>query len=231
MDIATGTVAQNLTYNTFGEITSDSNPGFQPFAYAGGLYDIHTGLTRFGARDYNPVTGRWMQKDPIGFAGGDTNLYRYVNNDPVNFIDPKGENPLAIAGALVGAGINVYQALQSKNVTPQQVILSGIVGGVTGAAAGFGGFGLAALAGFANNSSNQIIFTGDVDFGKAAIAGGITGLAGGAGQLTAKALGKVFFPVVSESAGFTAGALLGLAADTGISDNKIGVANGCSLGQ
>ncbi|WP_162929571.1 hypothetical protein [Halobacteriovorax sp. BALOs_7] len=55
VDIATGAVAQSLTYNTFGEIISDSNPGFQPFAYAGGLYDIHTGLTRFGARDYNPI--------------------------------------------------------------------------------------------------------------------------------------------------------------------------------
>ena len=54
---------------------SDTNPGFQPFGFGGGLYDQDTKLLRFGARDYNPVNGRWTAKDPILFAGGDTNLY------------------------------------------------------------------------------------------------------------------------------------------------------------
>ena len=44
----------------------------------------------FGARDYDPVIGRWTTRDPLGFAGGDTNLYGYVFNDPVNGIDPLG---------------------------------------------------------------------------------------------------------------------------------------------
>jgi RHS repeat-associated protein len=69
---------------------SDTNPGFQPFGFAGGIYDNDTKLVRFGARDYDPVTGRWTAKDPIYFAGGDTNLYGYVQNNPVNFIDPSG---------------------------------------------------------------------------------------------------------------------------------------------
>ena len=38
---------------------------------------------RFGARDYDPVVGRWTSKDPILFDGGQANLYVYVNNDPV----------------------------------------------------------------------------------------------------------------------------------------------------
>jgi RHS repeat-associated protein len=59
-------------------ITADTNPGFQPFGFAGGLYDVDTGLTRFGARDYDAFTGRWTSKDPIRFAGGDANLYGYV---------------------------------------------------------------------------------------------------------------------------------------------------------
>ena len=90
IDIATGNVEQRLDYDTFGTITRDTNPGFQPFGFAGGIYDPHTKLVRFGARDYDPVTGRWTTKDPIGFEGGDTNLYGYVLADPVNGVDPEG---------------------------------------------------------------------------------------------------------------------------------------------
>ncbi|MBI2864000.1 MAG: hypothetical protein HYX94_05510 [Chloroflexi bacterium] len=86
----TGAVAQRLDYDEFGRVLSDTNPGFQPFGYAGGLYDPDTGLVRFGARDYDAETGRWTAKDPIGFAGGDTNLYAYVRNDPINRVDPSG---------------------------------------------------------------------------------------------------------------------------------------------
>ena len=63
--------------------------GFQTFGFAGGLYDGETGLVRFGARDYDPSIGRWLNKDPIRFEGG-LNFYSYVGNDPVNFVDPYG---------------------------------------------------------------------------------------------------------------------------------------------
>lgn len=87
---ATGSIAQRMDYDGFGQVVNDTSPGFQPFGYAGGLYDRDTKLVRFGARDYNPETGRWTVKDPIGFAGGDANLYAYVANDPVNSSDPTG---------------------------------------------------------------------------------------------------------------------------------------------
>src|SRR5262249_54468571 len=90
VDVATGTVVQRLDYDAFGNIIPDTNPGFQPFGFAGGISDPHTRLIRFGARDYDPETGRWTAKDALGFAAGDPNLYRYVFNDPVNFTDPSG---------------------------------------------------------------------------------------------------------------------------------------------
>jgi RHS repeat-associated protein len=90
VDVATGTVAQRLDYDEWGRVLVDTNPGFQPFGFAGGLYDPATGLVRFGARDYDAEVGRWTAKDPIRFAGGDENIYAYVGGDPVNLVDPGG---------------------------------------------------------------------------------------------------------------------------------------------
>ncbi|QQR72274.1 MAG: hypothetical protein IPJ17_12150 [Holophagales bacterium] len=90
IEATTGALVQQIDYDAFGRITYDSNPGFQPFGFAGGLYDPQTGLTRFGARDYDPEVGRWTSKDPIGFAGGDSSLYGYVSGDPINSIDQFG---------------------------------------------------------------------------------------------------------------------------------------------
>jgi len=84
-------VIKRIDYDSFGNIINDTNPSFTvPFGFAGGLHDRDAGLVRFGYRDYDPDIGRWTAKDPIGFAGGDTDLYGYVLNDPINFIDPNG---------------------------------------------------------------------------------------------------------------------------------------------
>ena len=90
VNVATGDVVQEMDYDAFGNVIRDTNPGFQPFGFAGGLYDKDTGLVRFGYRDYDPFTGRWTAKDPAGFQGGDANLYAYSFNNPVNLIDPPG---------------------------------------------------------------------------------------------------------------------------------------------
>ena len=86
-----GNVVKRVDYDSFGNMIRDTNPSFDvPFGFAGGLHDRDTGLVRFGFRDYDPDVGRWTAKDPIGFAGGDTDLYGYCLNDPVNLIDPMG---------------------------------------------------------------------------------------------------------------------------------------------
>ena len=97
-----GTVAQRMDYDEFGNVLSDTNPGFQPFGFAGGHYDQQTGLVRFGARDYDAVTGKWTVKDPILFKGGDTNVYAYVINDPINSFDSNGLQvcPISTGGML-----------------------------------------------------------------------------------------------------------------------------------
>jgi RHS repeat-associated protein len=88
---SSGNVVKRIDYDSFGNILSDSNPSLAlPFGFAGGLHDRDTNLIRFGARDYDSTLGLWTAKDPIDFDGGDTNLYGYVLNEPINNIDPKG---------------------------------------------------------------------------------------------------------------------------------------------
>lgn len=88
-----GAIAQRIDYDEFGRVTRNTNPGFQPFGFAGGLYDDDVQLVHFGTRDYDPQVGRWLARDPIGYAAGSTNLYAYVDNDPINYCDPFGLAP------------------------------------------------------------------------------------------------------------------------------------------
>lgn len=105
VDSTTGAVAQRLDFDEWGSVTADTNPGFQPFGFAGGLWDRDTNLVRFGARDYDPTTGRWTTKDSSRFGGG-LNFYAYANLDPINFVDPGGEEGVLAAtlGLLMGGG-------------------------------------------------------------------------------------------------------------------------------
>ena len=90
INTGTGAVTQRLDYDEFGNVSQDTNPGFQPFGFAGGTYDVQTKLSRFGARDYQPNSGSFTSKDPIRFVGGNSNLYGYALVDPVNRLDPLG---------------------------------------------------------------------------------------------------------------------------------------------
>ncbi len=179
VNTADGTVAQRLDYGPFGRVMLDTNPGFQPFAFAGGLYDPQTHLLRFGARDYDPETGRWTSKDPIGFGGGDSNLYGYVVNDPVNFVDPDGHFVWVIAGALIGGLVNAGATVVANGgfdgLTARQLAGSfagGAVAGALGALAGPLGGTIAGAIGF---STSGLFAT--------TAAGLASGAAGALGQL------------------------------------------------
>ncbi|MBZ0142996.1 MAG: RHS repeat-associated core domain-containing protein, partial [Rhodocyclaceae bacterium] len=131
VNAATGAIAQRIDYDAWGRITLDTNPGFQPFGFAGGLYDPQTGLTRFGARDYDPEIGRWTSKDPIGFAGGSAGLYNYVGNDPVNLVDPSGlstrESYETCVGVVEDTSLGILEGTLTGSVNEN---LAGPIGGI-----------------------------------------------------------------------------------------------------
>lgn len=102
-------------------VLTESSGIDQPFRFSTKRYDEDTGLSYYGYRFYSASLGRWMIRDPLGEAGGmnlygfvdsvgkvplQTNLYNFVGNDPVNYIDPEGEYAVwVVAAAVVMVGV------------------------------------------------------------------------------------------------------------------------------
>jgi len=120
-----GNVVKRVDYDSFGNIINDTNPTFRvPFGFAGGLYDRDAGLVRFGFRDYDPDVGRWTAKDLIFFAGGNTDIYGYCLNDPVNLIDLIG---LGAFGDLVGVAASAATAALQRAAVITPLVANGVV--------------------------------------------------------------------------------------------------------
>ena len=97
-----GKVVEHRQYDSFGKVlarTANLSPGAATlpgsgvgvaFGYTGRPLDEKTGLSDYRARWYDASMGRFINEDPSGFKGGDTNLFRYVGNDPLDRIDPSG---------------------------------------------------------------------------------------------------------------------------------------------
>jgi RHS repeat-associated protein len=85
-----GNNVMGYVYTSFGEIYSQTGSLIQPFTFTAREYDPESGLYYYRARYYDPRAGKFLTKDPIGFPGGDVNLYRYAQNNPVNRIDAFG---------------------------------------------------------------------------------------------------------------------------------------------
>lgn len=102
-----GEVIQQMNYYPFGaEFCDNSAKNFnQKRKYNGKEYDNMFGLNTYdyGARQYNPVLGRWDRIDPLCHKYYSTSPYAYCLNNPVKFIDPDGERPKASEAALMAA--------------------------------------------------------------------------------------------------------------------------------
>jgi RHS repeat-associated protein len=93
VNTGTGAIVQEMKFDEYGNVLTDTNRGFQPFGFAGGIYDRDTGLVRFGARDYEVESGRWTSKEPTLFSTGALNFYIYALNNPLGYTDKNGLRP------------------------------------------------------------------------------------------------------------------------------------------
>lgn len=138
VDTETGELVQQMDYTSFGEVVLDTNPGFQPFGFAGGIFDNDTRLLRFGGRDYSAKVGRWLSRDSNSFYSGTLNLYNYVFSDPINWVDVNGfeaERDTGLLGALLPAHTAGFA--RDSEVRDAQLNISGLrTAGVSAAAAG-----------------------------------------------------------------------------------------------
>ena len=95
-----GSVLDTITYDPFGGVAAESGPSYgDRYKYTGREYDSTSQLQYSRARFYDATTGRWLSEDPLGFSAGDVNLYRYVWNAPIGYVDPMGTD-----GGGVGTG-------------------------------------------------------------------------------------------------------------------------------
>jgi RHS repeat-associated protein len=88
-----GTVLDQLTYDSYGNILTETSPSSgDRFKFTGREWDSEIGQYNYRARPYLPSIGRFGAQDPLGFGAGDANLYRYVENGPTDGRDPSGQD-------------------------------------------------------------------------------------------------------------------------------------------
>ena len=93
-----GTVLDQITYDSFGNILTETNSGNgDRFKFASREWQSELGLYANRERFYNPAAGRWDTQDPSSFGAGDPNLYGYITNDPVMATDPSGLETVSIS--------------------------------------------------------------------------------------------------------------------------------------
>lgn len=108
MTSVNGAVVWSAKYQSFGEATVNASSTItNNLRYSGHFYDQETGLHYNWNRYYDPILGRYIRKDPIGFKSSDKNLYNYAYNNSVIYIDPWGFKSLTYEEAT--ALVNKYK--------------------------------------------------------------------------------------------------------------------------
>jgi RHS repeat-associated protein len=144
MTDAAGAVVWDAHFRPFGEVHVVTGSADHPQRFPGQYEDDETGYHYNYFRDYDPTTGRYLQPDPIGLAGG-LNRYAYVASNPVNYVDPDGLFLLpallgAASGALIDLGLQLYD--NGGNLGCVDLGRTGLAA-LSGAAFGGGTYGLA----------------------------------------------------------------------------------------
>jgi RHS repeat-associated protein len=201
---STTTLVNHIQYDTFGQLTSQTDPTKTPwFGYTGREWDTATGLTYYRARWYDPRAGRFISEDPLSFAAGDVNLNRYVGNGATLWVDPSGMawgwGAAAVGagiGAVVGGTICVGSSLIFNGSLPTQgqlggAMVSGAISGgiVSGCASGDPSFIGAVAIGAAANAAGamtgtvveKIVDQQPIHVGEVLINGGVGAIGGGIG--------------------------------------------------
>ena len=118
-------VVKHVTFDAFGNVTSDSAPGVKLlFLYTARPFDPDSALQNNGFRWYDLSTARWMSVDPIGFAAGDVNLYRYCFARPLTLSDPNGLAADTASGIPVWNLQDVWAAAEPTSELWQRAVWS-----------------------------------------------------------------------------------------------------------
>ena len=133
---SSGNVVQTYEYDAFGKIVQQTGSIENSYTYTGREWDAEAGLYYYRARYYDPILGRFINGDPIGFAGGDVNFYVYVQNNPVNFVDPEGKFFNFVTGG-IGAAIGSAVGATNAIFNGGSIWKGAAIGAGTGALAGF----------------------------------------------------------------------------------------------
>jgi RHS repeat-associated protein len=122
-----GVVQTSYTYAPYGATTVTGTASNNTSQFTGRENDSD-GLYFYRARYYHPVMSRFVSEDPIGFAGGDPNLYGYTSGSPTNFNDPSGECvPAAIFSAALDIGAFVLSGRKSQKTFGDWLMLAGSI--------------------------------------------------------------------------------------------------------